>query len=650
MLTASAVRSSVESDDTSSVAWGDYDGDGDLDLAAGNAGQPNRLYRNDGSVLTASAVWSSAESDYTYSVAWGDYDGDGDLDLAVGNYGAPDRLYRNDGGSLTASAVWSSAKSNATVSVAWGDYDGDGDLDLATGNWGQPNRLYRNNGGVLTASAVWSSAESDITWSVAWGDYDGDGDLDLATGNASQPNRLYRNDGGSLTASATWSSTETDDTRSVAWSDFDGDGDLDLAVGNAYQPDRLYRNDGGSLTASAAWSSIESDGTYSVAWGDYDGDGDPDLAVGGFGSPNLLYRNDGGSLTASAAWSSVEADRSGSVAWGDYDGDGDLDLAVGNDHGPNRLYANNRNTPVRSGLPGTAVLPTVRLVRPTPPGNADHYSAPSIWPALGGAVAIKYTLSQGQSKPVAYVRAYYSPDGGGRWLPAVAASGTITRNLATSPNGISYVYNWDVFASGFFGQSDNVVFRIVAVPDLRAAAKSIPGPYLYGSNASDTYPFRVRGTQVRVMEGGIPVPGALVYRQPAGQTDPAAPIASLFGQPFKTDGQGYLQGRGAIRRGRPAVRAGTDLRHRRLHALPHQRDADRSRAGCLHGIEFRRAAPDRVIGAPPPDLQPRRLPGVGRAPGHAVPVAAHLRPGTGFGVPLRLDERPGRAGPGNRLP
>ena len=84
------------------MAWGDYDGDGDLDLAVGNAYQPNRLYRNDGGALYASAVWSSAEADNTSSVAWGDYDGDGDLDLAVGNLGQPNRLYRNEGGTLTA--------------------------------------------------------------------------------------------------------------------------------------------------------------------------------------------------------------------------------------------------------------------------------------------------------------------------------------------------------------------------------------------------------------------------------------------------------------------------------------------------------------------------------------------------------------------
>jgi hypothetical protein len=73
--------SSNESDLASSVAWGDYDTDGALDLAIGNdreitapEAQPNRLYRNDNGVLTQSAVWSSTERDDTQNIAWDDYD------------------------------------------------------------------------------------------------------------------------------------------------------------------------------------------------------------------------------------------------------------------------------------------------------------------------------------------------------------------------------------------------------------------------------------------------------------------------------------------------------------------------------------------------------------------------------------------------
>ena len=54
------------------IAWADFDADGDLDLACGNSGPDNQVYENTGGTLDGSAIWSSVESDTTYSIAWGD--------------------------------------------------------------------------------------------------------------------------------------------------------------------------------------------------------------------------------------------------------------------------------------------------------------------------------------------------------------------------------------------------------------------------------------------------------------------------------------------------------------------------------------------------------------------------------------------------
>jgi hypothetical protein len=527
MLMASAVWSSVEAGYTNDIAWGDYDGDADLDLAVGNSsfGQPTLLYRNDGGVLTESAVWSSVEAENTESVAWGDVDGDGDLDLAVGNRGQANRLYCNDGGTLTALAVWSSVEADHTYNVAWGDYDGDGDLDLAAGNFDEPNRLYLNDSGALTANAVWSSVEASYTTSVAWGDYDGDGDLDLSVGNhyysGGKPTRLYRNDGGELTASAVWSSNEAGYTTSVAWGDYDGDGDLDLMVGNSdEQPNWLYRNDGGELTASAVWSSVEAENTESVAWGDVDGDGDLDLTVGNCNQPNRLYRNDGGELMARAVWSSVEAACTTSIAWGDYDSDGDLDLAVGNSSQPTQLYCNLRH--------GSVSLmdnpPYVTIPRPGPTDDADFFSTPHIIQAA--SIPITYSLFDPEGDVVPKIFPEFSPNGGGQWFPATSSpGGDGMTNLLASPDGTSHTFVWHAEADLI--KSDNVVFRIRAQPNYTHS------PILWPAQDGKSPSFRMAASwYIRVVDdNGNPVAGTTVYAngQPITQTVTGSSVTDQAG-------------------------------------------------------------------------------------------------------------------------
>jgi len=150
---------SVASDLNNSVAasWGDPDNDGDLDLLVTNYfNENNALYMNngDGTFTPASGIAPVQDGGLSVGSAWGDFDNDGDLDLAISDDEANglNRLYLGDGlGGFTAvtgePVVTDVARTN---SMTWADYDGDGDLDLFTANGDQaPNELsnflYKNN-------------------------------------------------------------------------------------------------------------------------------------------------------------------------------------------------------------------------------------------------------------------------------------------------------------------------------------------------------------------------------------------------------------------------------------------------------------------------------------------------------------------------
>jgi hypothetical protein len=311
--------------------------------------------------------------------AWGDYDGDGDLDLALvgetSQAGKPERIarvLRNDQGLLFEDPDQTSRLVGVYFGdVAWADYDGDGDLDLAIAGWDangdESLRLYRNEaGGAGGRQLTWDAAQVDPVTTIstlkgvryarlAWGDYDGDGDPDLIVigidANGSSLTRIYRNERALLQVDQVNSEVVVNvHNGDVAWADYDGDGDLDLAIcGQSVAPKsgvvivtEFYRNDPeGTLTLddNTRLTSTDGRGTIllrggSLAWGDYDDDGLPDLAVSGrdnvWNAQLLLYRNrPAGVLSQDASFTLNTTRRiAGELAWVDYDNDGDLDLAA----------------------------------------------------------------------------------------------------------------------------------------------------------------------------------------------------------------------------------------------------------------------------------------------------------------------------------
>jgi hypothetical protein len=113
------------------LALGDYDGDSLLDLAVASnnqTGEPNsiKVYRNNGGTLDTTASFTMLRTKrYSSCVAWGDVNGDGYPDLAAGGWWEPIVVFENHSGLLdtTPTWAWSPSPQDTLVSetVAWSD-------------------------------------------------------------------------------------------------------------------------------------------------------------------------------------------------------------------------------------------------------------------------------------------------------------------------------------------------------------------------------------------------------------------------------------------------------------------------------------------------------------------------------------------------
>ena len=351
---------SIDRDFTRSIALGDIDSDGDIDIVAGNANNKNRLYINNGTTNPFSDVRGvkiSHNDDCTRSIAVGDLDDDGDLDVVAGNRHDWNKLYLNNGSSTPFTDVAGIKITNDrddTFSIALGDVDNDDDLDVIAGNWRQPNRYYLNNGTDNPFSNVVGgikiSNRNDDTQSIAPVDIDGDGDIDIIAGNRNIPNLLYLNNGTTNPFDNIESisiTSDSDNTESIALGDMDNDGDIDIIAGNRSNPNRLYLNNGTPDPFDNIVGvniSDDSDNTILIALGDIDSDGDLDVIAGNIGHQNRLYLNNGTTNPfADAVGVNItdDSDDTFSIALGDIDDDGDLDVVTGNNGDPDRLYLNN---------------------------------------------------------------------------------------------------------------------------------------------------------------------------------------------------------------------------------------------------------------------------------------------------------------------
>ena len=298
------------------MAWGDLDGDGDLDMVGGSynaeltalglgtpVGGGVFVYTNDHGALEASLLSSHAQA---LAILLSDLDADGRLDILVGNdFASPDGAFLNRSEGWLEAFLFQRTSAN-TMGFAEGDTDNDGSYEIMATDMKPYRRdaetkaiwepalegsksMQPNDGlqfvanalqfrGKRTDSAFEERAGEmgvDATgwsWSVQFGDLDNDGALDLYVVNGMissnlfghlpgnelvEENQALRNDGkGHFVPAPEWGLGATESGRGMSLADLDNDGDLDVVVNNLAKPAVLFENrlcSGAALEVELDW-------------------------------------------------------------------------------------------------------------------------------------------------------------------------------------------------------------------------------------------------------------------------------------------------------------------------------------------------------------------------------------------------------------
>lgn len=335
-------------DSLSSIAVGDFNGDGNRDLVvAGYNGHRIHIMAGSGNgSLSLTNTYTTGT--YPVSVVTGDFNADGKLDLATANSGSSNAsvLIGNGNGTFIAAVPYATGSNPQSVAV--GDFNGDGKSDLVAANGGGGVSLLVGNGDGTFIGAT-SHAFGANPKAVAAGDFNADGKLDLAVAHVAGSLVAVRlgNGDGTFAPKVDYFAGSVPDA--VAAGDLNNDGRADLAVSNEVSNDVsvMIANANGTFGATVNYAAGAT--PRHVAMVDVNGDGWMDLVVASSGANAVSILRNNGNGTFAAATSNAVGSEPFSVAAGDFTGDGRPELVTANWVGTNVSM-------LRSGCPDLYVM------------------------------------------------------------------------------------------------------------------------------------------------------------------------------------------------------------------------------------------------------------------------------------------------------
>lgn len=347
----------------------DIDGDGDLDLFAGEGSGRIKFYRNIGTAAQAlfelvTEAFLGLDFGSNSQPAFVDMEGDGDMDMLVaGTVGI--YYYRNIGSPTNPIFTDTNTESLASVlggSPTFADIDGDGSFELFLGQRDGRVLLYENTGTGINpvftnVSLYFGFIDAGDTSSPALADIDNDGDLDVFSGNKQGRIRFYHSE---ITIkpfyeleTKNFAYLDLGNESTPTFADLDRDGDFDLFVGERDGNINFFRNNGTNTDPififeadTLAGANLGRFNYIAPVFVDIDNDNDLDLFAGERDGRINLYRN----ISTDTIWEFIQTAPSGlglmdvgsysKPTFADIDTDGDFDMLLGESIGNINFYRN----------------------------------------------------------------------------------------------------------------------------------------------------------------------------------------------------------------------------------------------------------------------------------------------------------------------
>jgi FG-GAP-like repeat/Bacterial Ig-like domain (group 3)/Chitobiase/beta-hexosaminidase C-terminal domain len=467
------------------IVAGDFNGDGNLDLAVGInsvAGSSGNSYvtilLGDGQGHFTAVTNNPITAVGTPQLVQ-DFNGDGIPDLLISSLtnGTLTVLLGNGDGTFKAASGSPFATNYGTSPVVAGDFNGDGIPDLAVAG-GYYLVVYLGKGdGTFTEVPIGGSTitGADSFNSMVVADYNGDGIPDLAAFGSFEGISVYFGNGdGTFRVGPVTVVTPNFGATSLtmAGGDFNGDGKADLAApiySNSSSVAILLGNGDGTFTPASGSPLAAGSWSNRVAVGDFNGDGVTDIFVGDATDLTDIYifLGKGDGTFTQAPTGSTQLPCCSQSVFADFNGDGVTDI-VSSD-----FYGGAANVLLTAAKQSSATISNIAVTGVTPHQVVVNYPGDT-----------NYSPSESSSTPLLVLAATpaFTPTSG-----TVAQSQTVSIVSSTPGVNIYYQASGALITNGFVLYTGPIAFPFPGNVTIQAYA----GGYNYGQSATSSASYTV---------------------------------------------------------------------------------------------------------------------------------------------------------------